>query len=117
MTLDALVALRLAMKHNETQELHLSTELGCKTSSSSAIGGVGGEAGMSSNYQHILDEMVKTVVHDQLLPKEDFTECAISSVIQLREYQILISNGWNLGLRSAYDFIEMLLQGKHTETL
>lgn len=113
MTLDALVALRLAMKHNETQELHLSAEHGCQTTSSSAIPE---EARMSSNYQHVLDEMVKTIVHNELLPKTDFNEAAISSVIQLREYQILISNGWNLGLRSANDFMEMLLQGTHTDT-
>jgi hypothetical protein len=37
MKLDALVSLRLAMKHNETQELHMRADFGSRTSSSSAI--------------------------------------------------------------------------------
>lgn len=33
-------------------------------------------------------------------------------MIQLREYQILIANDWNLAVKNAYDFIHVQLQEK-----
>lgn len=59
MKLDALVALRLAMKHNETQEDHMIGRDCDKTSTSSDEEQI---RLPSSNYQLLLDAIVKTII-------------------------------------------------------
>jgi hypothetical protein len=61
--------------------------------------------------------MVKTIIEQELLPKSSIHEEAIGSLIQLREYQILIANDWNLAIKSANDFVEMLLKGENPRVL
>lgn len=107
MNLDALVALRLALKHNETQQDHLMQD---DESSTQTNTNYKGES--SSTYQKLLDKMVKTIVELELLPQSEINEDSIGSVVQLREYQILIANDWNLMVNNGYDFVHMLAKEK-----
>lgn len=63
-----------------------------------------------NNYQGILDSIVCTILEQNMLDKDSLNEANFSQLIQVREYQILIANDWNLDVKTGYDFLKCVLK-------
>ena len=67
---------------------------------------------LKNNYQYILDKIVNTILDNNLIGSP-INEASINRLIQIREYQILMVNNWNLDVKTGYDYVKALLKAVH----
>ena len=67
---------------------------------------------LKNNYQYILDKIVNTILENNLVGSP-INEASINRLIQIREYQILMVNNWNLDVKTGYDYVKVLLKAVH----
>lgn len=112
--LDSLVALRLALKVDETQ-IYLYE--GVRKEGVEAISEPTANP-PSSPYQKILDLIVGTLFRTKQVSvirrgDQSTTKDKISESIQDREVQICESLGWNLNQLTGYDFLKLILKASN----
>jgi hypothetical protein len=90
------------MKVGDTQESHYQVENSTVSSKDSTSGDV-------SKYQSLLDKLVAAIVATRLLESTQITEEYINSLLQFREYQLCMTNDWNLDCKTGYDYALGLL--------
>lgn len=110
--LDSLIALRLALKQDETQIILYKDAPGSDEGSLHKT--------ENSPYQEILDQIVKAIFRLKLIEQEamhnmDVVKNGISGVILDRETRICTSLDWNLNQLTGFDFICMLLHVSNTQ--